>query len=89
MGAAMRHMSRLSGKRLSVKRESSEGVDARQFLPDNQLMNRLGPFVRDYALEVQHVANRHVLGADACSTEYVARITRNVDRGPAVIPLGK
>src|SRR5210317_594353 len=89
MGAAMRHMSRLLGERLSVKRGSSESVDACQFLADNQLVDCLGSFVGNHALEIQHVTNRHVLGTDARSSEHVASIACNVDCGPAVIPLGE
>ena len=66
----------------------SERVDAREFPADRELVDRLGALVGDHALEVQRVADRHVLGTDAGAAEHVAAVARNLDRGAAVVPLG-
>jgi hypothetical protein len=60
------------GKLRRRERESAaallERVDSRQRTPDRKLVNRLGAFVSDDAFEVEHVADRDELRADAGAT---------------------
>ena len=65
-----------------------ERVDARQRPANGQLMDGLGPLVRDDALEVEHVPDGHILGADARATQHVARIAGDIECHAAVVPLG-
>src|SRR5439155_568025 len=68
---------------------TSERVDPGELPPDGELMDGLGAFVRDDALEIQHVADGHVLGADAGAAQHVAAVARDVERHAAVVPLGE
>src|SRR5688572_32912189 len=52
-------------------------------------MDRLRAFVSDDALEIERVTNRHVLCADARSTQHVAAVARDVQCHAAVVPLGE
>jgi len=45
-----------------------ERVDPRQRTPNRELVNRLGALVSDDAFEVEHVADRDELRADAGAT---------------------
>src|SRR5690606_2305838 len=67
----------------------SERVDAGKFAADHQLVHGLGALVGDDRFEVQRVADRGVLGGDAGAAEQVAALACDVDRHPAVVPLGQ
>src|SRR5687767_3719058 len=51
--------------------ERSESRDPREFATDGQLVHGLGAFVSDHALQVEHMPDRHILGADAGAAEHV------------------
>src|SRR6185437_9912279 len=61
-----------------LRTRSSERVDAGELPPDRELVDGLGALVRDHALEVEHVPDRRVLGADAGAAEHVAAVARDV-----------
>src|SRR2546421_8085843 len=67
----------------------SERVEPGQLTPDGELVNGLGAFVGDDALEIEHVADGYVLGADAGAAEHVAAVTGDIEGHATVVPLGK
>ena len=85
----MRQISRSPGRCFVVKRRLTEGVYASQLLAYDELMNRLRTFVGDDTLEIKHMADRYVLGADAGATKNVAGISGDVNRRPTVVPFGE
>ena len=89
IGAAMRQTSRFVGTAPALKRPSSEGVDAGQLLADDELVHGFRAFVGNYALEVKHVTNRYVFGADPGAAQDIAGIARDIDSRTAVVPLGQ
>src|SRR6056297_4330262 len=80
---------RLMPRAARLARPASEGVDTRQLPPDHELVDGLRALVGDHALEVEHVADRAILGADAGAAEDVARIPRDVQRHARIVPLGE
>jgi hypothetical protein len=75
--------------RLRAVTEASERVDPRQLATERELMDGLGTFVGDDALEVQHVADRREFGTDPGATEHVAAVAGDVERHATIVPLGK
>lgn len=69
--------------------QGSEGVEPRELASHGELMDGFRAFVRDDALEIQHVPDGYILRADAGATEHVARIARYIERHAAVVPLGQ
>src|SRR5688572_20643415 len=65
----------------------SERALPRQRAADDELVNALRTFIRDDGLEIQHVPHRAVIEGDSRSTQHVAAVTRNVERGANVAPL--
>ena len=67
----------------------SEGADAGERAAHGELVNGLGAFVGDHALQVQHVAHGTELGADAGRAQQVAAVAGDVERHARIVPLGQ
>src|SRR6185503_1340098 len=65
----------------------SEGTYPGELAANRELVNGLGAFVGDDALEIECMADRHVFGADSRPAEHVAAIACDVQRHAAVVPL--
>src|SRR5210317_588524 len=66
----------------------SKCVDAGQLLADDELVHRFGALVGDDAFEVECMAYRHVLGADAGAAQDIAGVAGNIDGHTNVVPFG-
>ena len=85
----MRQMSRSLGRAVSVNGLLSEGVYAREFLADNELMHCFRSFVCHQTFHIEHVSNRDVLRAYSTSAEEIATITSNVESSSNVVPFAE
>ena len=70
-------------------RQSQKALRPGERAPDRELVDGLGALVGDDALQVQQVADRGELGADAGAAEQVAAVARDIQGHAAVVPLGQ